>query len=132
MESVLLSTMGGVLGMGLAALGVRWFDFSTQEVRPTWIAFSMDWAVLGYFAALCIVSGLLFGMAPALRASKADLNEILKEGARSAGGRREGWLSGVLVVFQFALTLVLLTGAEYLCTACWRASRSIPGFRRSD
>ena len=111
MESVLLSTMGGVLGMGLALLGVRWFDFSTQEVRPTWIAFSMDWAVFGYFAALCIVSGLLFGMAPALRASKADLNEILKEGARSAGGRREGWLSGVLVVFQFALTLVLLTGA---------------------
>jgi predicted permease len=110
-ESVLLSTLGGLLGLGLAALGVRWFDFSTRVVRPSWIAFTMDYTVFGYFAALCIVSGLLFGMAPALRASRADLNEILKEGARSVGRHREGWLTSLLVVFQFALTLVLLTGA---------------------
>jgi putative ABC transport system permease protein len=110
-ESVLLSTLGGVLGMVLAAVGVHWFDLSTREVRPTWIAFTMDYAVFGYFAALCILSGLLFGTAPALRASRTDINEVLKEGARSAGHRREGWLSGLLVVFQFALTLVLLTGA---------------------
>src|ERR1700739_2652713 len=71
----------------------------------------MDYAVFGYFAALCILSGLLFGTAPALRASRTDINEVLKEGARSAGHRRDGWLSGLLVVFQFALTLVLLTGA---------------------
>ncbi len=111
MESVLLSTLGGLLGMGLAAFGVRWFDFSTQEVRPSWIAFTMDYTVFGYFAALCITSGLLFGMAPALRASRADLNEVMKEGARSVGRHREGWLTAMLVVFQFALTLVLLTGA---------------------
>ena len=111
MESVLLSTLGGLLGMGLAALGVRWFDFSTRVVRPSWIAFTMDYAVFGYFAALCIVSGLLFGIAPALRASRADVNEILKEGGRSVGRHREGWLTSLLVVFQFALTLVLLTGA---------------------
>jgi predicted permease len=110
-ESVLLSTLGGLLGMGLAALGVRWFDYSTRVVRPSWIAFTMDYTVFGYFAALCIVSGLLFGTAPALRASRADLNEILKEGARSVGHHREGWLTSLLVVFQFALTLVLLTGA---------------------
>jgi predicted permease len=110
-ESVLLSTFGGLLGMGLAAIGVHWFDLSTRVVRPSWIAFTLDYAVFGYFAALCIVSGLLFGMAPALRASRADLNEILKEGARSVGRHREGWLTSLLVVFQFALTLVLLTGA---------------------
>ena len=110
-ESVLLSTLGGVLGMALAAIGVHWFDLSTHEVRPTWIAFTMDYAVFGYFAALCILSGLLFGTAPALRASRTDINEVLKEGAPSAGHQREGWLSGTLVVFQFALTLVLLTGA---------------------
>ena len=110
-ESVLLSMLGGLLGMGLASLGVRWFDFSTQAVRPSWIAFTMDYTVFGYFAALCILSGLLFGTAPALRASRADLNEVLKEGARSVGRHREGWLTALLVVFQFALTLVLLTGA---------------------
>ncbi len=110
-ESVLLSMIGGLLGLGLAALGVRWFDFATREVRPSWIAFTMNYTVFGYFAALCIVSGLLFGTAPALRASRADLNELLKDGARSVGRHREGWLTSLLVVFQFALTLVLLTGA---------------------
>jgi putative ABC transport system permease protein len=66
-ESVLLSTFGGVLGLGLAMLGVHWFDLSTRNVgKPYWIQFTMDYSVFGYFAALCIVSGLLFGIAPAL------------------------------------------------------------------
>lgn len=110
-ESLLLSTFGGVLGLGFAAFGVRWFDLSTQDIRPYWIHFTMDYSVFGYFAALCIVSGLLFGMAPALRSSRPDLNDVLKEGARSVGRHRDGWISAVLVVLQFALALVLLTGA---------------------
>ena len=110
-ESVLLSCVGGVLGLGLAAAGVHWFDAQTATIRPYWVEFTMDYSVFGYFAALCIVSGLLFGIAPALRSSKVDLAEVLKEGARSVGSRRGGWLTGGLVVFQFALTLVLLTGA---------------------
>jgi predicted permease len=84
---------------------------STQTIRPSWIEFTMDFTVFGYFAALCIASGLLFGIAPALRSSKPDLAGVLKEGAHSVGRRRGGWLSAGLVVFQFALTLVLLTGA---------------------
>jgi predicted permease len=110
-ESVMLSTVGGVLGLGLAEAGIHWFDLSTQTIRPSWIEFTMDFTVFGYFAALCIVSGLLFGIAPALRSSKPDLAGVLKEGAHSVGQRRGGWLSAGLVVFQFALTLVLLTGA---------------------
>jgi predicted permease len=111
-ECVLLSTLGGVLGLGLAALGVHWFDLATRNVnKPYWIQFSMDYSVFGYFAAICIVSGLVFGLAPALRFSRVDLNEVLKEGARSVGGPRSGGLSSVLVVLQFALTLVLLMGA---------------------
>jgi predicted permease len=110
-ESVALSSVGGILGLGLAAAGVYWFDLSTAVMRPYWIQFTMNFSVFGYFAALCILSGLLFGIAPALRSSKTNLVEVLKEGAHSVGRHRGGWLSAVLVVFQFALTLVLLTGA---------------------
>jgi predicted permease len=110
-ESVMLSLLGGLAGFGFGVLGVRWFDFATQAVRPSWIAFTLDWSVFSYFAALCILSGLLFGIAPALRISRVNLNDVLKDGARSAGRQRDGWLTGILVVFQFALTLVLLTGA---------------------
>ena len=110
-ESVMLSTAGGFLGMGLAEGGIHWFDFSTQTIRPSWIEFTMDFTVFGYFAALCILCGSLFGIAPALRSSKLDVASVLKDGAHSAGRRRGGWLSACLVVFQFALTLVLLTGA---------------------
>ncbi len=121
-ESVLLSTLGGVLGLALAWLGVHWFDLNTQNVgKPYWVEFTMNYAVFGYFAALCIASGLLFGTAPALRFSRVDINEVLKDGARSAGKLRGGKLSGLLVVFQFALTLVLLTGAGVLVHSLTRA-----------
>lgn len=111
-ESLMLSLVGGLLGLGLASLGIHWFDMNTQNVgKPTWVLFQMDYAVYGYFALLCGFTGLLSGLAPALRASRVDLNSALKEGSRSAGSRRGGFLSSGLVVFQFALTLILLTGA---------------------
>ena len=89
-ESVLLSIVGGIFGLGLAALGVHGFDLGTQDVgKPYWIDFRMDYSVFGYFAVLCIASGILFGIVPALRSSKFDLNEVLKEGARSVGGIAE-------------------------------------------
>ncbi|MGA7352856.1 MAG: ABC transporter permease, partial [Acidobacteriaceae bacterium] len=111
-ESVLLSVFGGLAGLGLAAFGVHWFDLATSDVsRPYWVQFTMDYSVFGYFAALCILCGLLFGMVPALRASRPDLNQVLQEGARTVGRLRGGKFSAVLVIFQFALTLVLLTGA---------------------
>jgi putative ABC transport system permease protein len=111
-ESMMLSVLGGLLGLALAALGVHFFALATQDVgKPYWVQFTMEYAVFGYFAGLCILSGLLFGLVPALRSSRADLNTALKDGTRSAGTQRGGTLAGMLVVFQFALTLVLLTGA---------------------
>ncbi len=111
-ESILLSFLGGLLGLGLSLFGVHAFDLATQDVgKPYWILFRMQWDAFGYCAAICVVSGILFGLAPALRASRIDLNSSLKEGARTAGNTHGGYLSGALVAGQFALTLVLLAGA---------------------
>jgi predicted permease len=130
-ESVMLSILGGVLGLGLAAMGVHWFALSVANVgKPYWIQFTIDYAVFGYFAALCIVSGLLFGVAPALQSSNVEPNDVLKDGGRSVGKHRGGWFSSALVVFQFALTLVLLSGAGVFVRGLisnMSANRSVPG-----
>jgi putative ABC transport system permease protein len=112
-ESVLLSIIAGLLGLGLAAVGVRLFDAATQDVgKPYWIQFTMDAQVFAFFAAVCLGTGVVFGLAPALHVSKTDLNEVLKEGGRSgsSGMRARRW-SSVLIVVELALTLVLLAGA---------------------
>src|SRR5262245_16200840 len=88
-ESVLLSAIGGVLGLLLANAGIRAFTQATTDVgKPYWIDFSMTYVVFGYFAALTLAIGVIFGLAPALAASRVNLNDKLKEGARSSGGLR--------------------------------------------
>jgi len=129
-ESVALSVLGGLAGLALAIGGVRWFDLATSNVgRPYWVQFTMDYTVFGYFAVLCILSGIVFGLAPALRSSRPDLNAMLQEGGRSIGRHRGGRLSAILVVGQFALTLVLLTGAGIFVHSLLRSfasNRSLP------
>ena len=113
-ESVLLSIISGLFGLALASVGIRLFDAATQNVgRPYWIQFTMDWSVVAFFAAVCLGTGIIFGLAPALHVSRTDLNEVLKEsGGRSGtGGLRARRWTGVLIVAELALTLVLLAGA---------------------
>lgn len=111
-ESLLLSFVGGVAGLALSAFGVHAFDLASQDVgKPYWVQFTMDYRVFFYFAVVCIVCALLFGIVPALRTSRVDINSAFKNGARSMGTRHGGSLSGLLIVFQFGLTLVLLLGA---------------------
>jgi putative ABC transport system permease protein len=113
-ESVLLSSIGGVIGLGIAVFGIHAFDRAVQDVgKPSWILFTVDYHVLLYFAAVCIGSGIVFGLAPALRSSRVDLNHVLKEGGR-AGSARGGWLAGALVVVQFTLAVILLTASGLL------------------
>jgi predicted permease len=112
-ESVLLSIVSGVIGLGLASIGVRLFDVATQDVgKPYWIKFTMDAQVFAFFAAVCLGTSIAFGLAPALHVSKTDVNDVLKEGGRSgsSGMRARRWTS-MLIVIELALTLVLLSGA---------------------
>lgn len=112
-ESVLLSAFGGVVGLVLATLGTRVFAAAVENVqgKPYWIDFSMDWRVLSYFASISVLSGVLFGLAPALESSRVNLTTALKDGTRTAGSHHGGKLTSLLVVFQFTLAVVLLTGA---------------------
>ena len=111
-ESVMMSILGGVLGLGIGLLGVRWFDAATlPSGRPYWLEFTMDFRVFAYFAAISIFTGILFGLAPALQVSKSNVSENLKEGGRSGSGKRAGRMTDALLVGQIALTIVLLVGA---------------------
>ena len=112
-ESVLLACLGGVLGLALARVSVRLFDAAVSDVgKPYWIQFTFDPLVFAYFAAICLTTGIVFGLAPALQVSKTNVNDVLKEGGRgSAGARRARRMVSAMVIAEITLTLVLLVGA---------------------
>ena len=114
-ESVMLAAISGLGGLGIAAIGIRLFDRATIEQRPYWIQFTMDGTVIGFFALICLGTGIIFGLAPALHISKTDVNEVLKEGGRSgsAGARASRW-TGALMIAELTLTVVLLAGAGFM------------------
>jgi predicted permease len=129
-ESVMLSLIGGIVGIPLAYAGIRLFDSLTQNVgKPYWMEFSIDPVVLLFFFVICFVTGVVFGLAPALHVSKTNLNEVLKEGGRSgsSGIRAHRWTNGLLVV-QVALTLVLLAGAGFMTRSFFVLYRLDLGF----
>ncbi len=109
----MLSVLGGSLGLWLASIGIGRFDAALEgSGRPYWLTFSVDATVVGYVAAICVLTTMLFGLAPALQISKTNANDVLKEGGRGAvGSRRAQWMTGSLVVGELALTVVLLVGA---------------------
>jgi putative ABC transport system permease protein len=133
-ESLLLSCIGGLAGLEVAAAGVRWFDANLQEVgRPSWMNFTLDAHVVTFFAAIVVLTGILFGMAPAVHISKTDANGILKEGGRSGtggiGARR--W-TGVLIVSELTLTLLLLSGAGLMTRSFLKLYNMDVGFDTSN
>ena len=85
-ESVALASLGGVLGLALAWFGVRAFDAgdSSHRARRTGCSFTIDYRVLLYVAAICVATGVLFGLAPALQVSRDNPHDTLKEGARGS------------------------------------------------
>jgi len=127
-ESLLLAFLGGVLGVVLAQWGVSLLvtlvaKTSPLDVRP-------DLAVLAFTTGVAIVAGLIFGMVPALRASRMDLTSALKEKAEGVGRRNRAGLASALVVSQVALSMVLLAGAGLFARSLMRLQREEVGFNR--
>jgi putative ABC transport system permease protein len=128
-ESVLLAILGGALGLLAATGGDRLLiAFSPVDI-PQFTEAGVDWRVLVFTLGVSVLTGILFGIAPALSASRTDPNEPLKEGSlRSTAGGRHRRLSGVLVVGEIALSLMLLAGAGLLLGSFVRLANVDPGF----
>ena len=129
-ESLVLAVIGGSLGLFLTYAGVQAFDAAISDPgKPFWIDFRVDTVVLGYVAGICVVTALLFGLAPALHVSRSGSSEVLKEGGRgTVGNRRASWLSGTMVVIELALTVVLLAGAGLMVRSFMNLERFELGF----
>jgi putative ABC transport system permease protein len=111
-ESVILSIGGGVLGWLAAIWGIRTFDAAViPNGKPAFIQFTVDYRVILYVAAVTLGTGILFGLAPALRLSRLDINAALKDGGHGSSIMRGKFLSALLVVTEMALAVVLLAGA---------------------
>jgi predicted permease len=114
-ESLMLSTAGGVLGGALAGWGVRaYYAVATDPYSYARWDYSMDYGVLAYLVGVSLITGVLFGLAPAMRCSRLDVNSTLKEGGGGAVGGRGGRLSALLVTGEMALAVVLLAGASVM------------------
>src|SRR4029453_4660939 len=107
-EAFLLGVMGGALGLAFAWWGLDLLLAAIPDELPFWMKFNLDGRVLGFTAGAALLTGVLFGIVPALQFSRHDLNEALKEGGRGmeTGGRSR--LRSLLVVAEVALALVLL------------------------
>lgn len=111
-ESLMYAALGGVLGLVLAYWGVRAFDLAVAGTgKPYWLTFGMDYRVFGFLALVVMLTGIVFGLAPALQLLRTGVNDRLKEGGRGSGGGKSAYhLASAFVVAQLALTLVLLVG----------------------
>lgn len=130
-ESALLALSGGGLGLLVAAWGTKAALGALPGTLPRAEEIGLDGRVLLFTVAISLLSGILSGLAPALKTSQWRLSETLKEGGRTTGGGR-GRAQGVLVAVEMALALVLLIGAGLMIrslNALWRVD---PGFRQDN
>ena len=128
-ESLLLAAAGGAAGLLLAVWGSEALLALVPGRLPRAAEAALDGRVLGFTLAASLLTGILFGLAPALQASKPDLTAALKEGGRSVGaGRRASRTRSALIVAQVATAFVLLVGAGLLVNSLLRLQRIEPGF----
>jgi len=133
-ESALLALAGGVAGLLLAKWGTDLLLKLAPQNLPRMSDVSLDGRALAFTAAVTLLTGLFFGLVPALQASKPNLTETIKDaGGRGSteGGRRQ-FIRGSLVVLEMASALLLLVGAGLLIKSFWRLQRIDPGFNQNN
>jgi predicted permease len=129
-ESLLIAVLGGLSGLLLAKLAINSLIAIGPEQIPRLQSISIDVRILIFTLALTLLTGLLFGMAPAFQNLKLNLSEMLKEGGRSAStGKRQRRLRDALVIAEVGLALVLLIGAGLLLRSFWKLQQTDPGFK---
>jgi putative ABC transport system permease protein len=129
-EGALLGFLGGLVSLPLAYAGVKGFVASKPIGIPKLFAIQIDTNVLLFTFAISALAGMVFGLAPALRAMRVSAGESLKQAGRSgSGGVRQNWTRSILVISEVALSLVLLAGAGLLVRSFVRLLEVNPGFR---
>src|SRR5262249_343734 len=130
-ESLLLAAVGGAIGLALARWGVKALLVLAADFLPRANEVGLDWRVTAFTAALSLLTGVFFGLIPALQISRVDLQSALKEGG-SGGGMQTNWLRSALVVMEVAATLVLLIGAGLLIRSFIRLYETDLGFKSEN
>jgi putative ABC transport system permease protein len=127
-ESVLLAIAGGALGLALSVWGVKVLIALGANNIPRAKEIGLDWWVVGFTFSISILTGIVFGLIPALQVSKPDLNETLKESGRTTAGAHSSRVRSLLVIAEVALSLVLLVGAGLMIKSLHLLNEVKPGF----
>lgn len=132
-ESLLLTFVGGILGLILSVICVSLITKLIRLDLPQWMEITVDSRVLIFTLTISILAGLASGLAPALQASKTDLNEHLKEGGKGSGGSSAGNRARrILIITQTALALTLLVGAALMVNSFLKLQQVALGFNSSS
>jgi len=127
-ESILLSTIGGALGLILSFWIIELLISISPPDSPRFSEASLDYRVLAFTLTISAFTGLIFGLAPALHASKLDVSGSLKEGGRNSEGYRRTNARSLLLIGEVAMSLILLAGAGLLIKSFMRLQEVKPGF----
>ena len=127
-ESIVLAVLGGALGLLIAYLVIQPIQALSAGSIPRVAELSIDGSVLAFVAAVSLLTGFLFGLAPAWHASRTTLGHVLKEGGRTSGGVRARWIRSALLVGEVGLSIVLLVGAALLLRSFAKLTGVDPGF----
>ena len=131
-ESLLLSVLGGAVGLALATWGTTVIESVASRINPAFTNISIDTRTLLFTVIASLLTGLVFGLAPALQISKPNLAESLKDGRSSGGSATRNRLRSTLVVAEVAMTLVLLVCAGLLIRTVMRLRNVETGFNSKN